>query len=141
MTAALAAAADTPLTYSCTPDLVWRRLARLVAAPGRSRMRVWNPITEKFSDTAKRTDRLPARPAAVYLYTRRRTELVWLDFDAKRHGRAAVDADLATAASWMTDCGGVVVIDRSTSGGGHLICPLAIGPPRHLTKWSSWCGC
>jgi hypothetical protein len=90
-------------------------------------MRVWNPATEKFSDTAKRTDRLPARPAAVYLYSHRRTQLVWLDFDAKRHGAAAVDADMATAASWLTECGGVIVTDRSTSGGGHLICPLAIG--------------
>lgn len=134
MTAALAAAAGTPLTYSGTPDLVWRRLARLVAAPGRSRMRVWNPTTEKFSDTAQRTDRLPARPAAVYLYARRRTEVVWLDFDAKRHGDAAVAADMNTAASWITDCGGVVVTDRSTSGGGHLICPLAIGTSASLDE-------
>jgi hypothetical protein len=90
-------------------------------------MRVWNPATEKFSDTAKRTDRLPTRPAAVYLYSHRRTQLVWLDFDAKRHGAAAVDADMATASSWLTECGGVIVTDRSTSGGGHLMCPLAIG--------------
>lgn len=90
-------------------------------------MRVWNPATEKFSDTAKRTDRLPTRPAAVYLYSHRRTQVVWLDFDAKRHGAAAVAADVATAASWLTECGGVVVSDRSSSGGRHLICPLAIG--------------
>lgn len=127
MTTTTAAAGSTPPTYSCTPDLVWKRLARLAAAPGRSQMRVWNPTTEKFSDTAKRTDRLPTRPAAVYLYSHRRTELVWLDFDSKRHGAAAVEADMATAASWITECGGVIVTDRSTSGGGHLICPLAIG--------------
>ena len=90
-------------------------------------MRVWNPQTEKFSDTAKRTDRLPTRPAAVYLYSHRRTQLLWLDFDAKRHGAAGVAADMATAASWLTECGGVIITDRSTSGGGHLICPLAIG--------------
>lgn len=90
-------------------------------------MRVWNADTEKFSDTAKRTDRLPTRPAAVYLYSHRRTQLVWLDFDAKRHGAAAVTADMATAASWLAECGGVIVTDRSTSGGGHVICPLAIG--------------
>ena len=29
--------------------------------------------TDKFSDTAKRTDTLPGRPAAVYLYNKRRT--------------------------------------------------------------------
>ena len=111
----------------CPPEMVWKRLARLAAAPGRSRMRVWNPQTEKFSDTAKRTDRLPTRPAAVYLYSHGRTQLLWLDFDAKRYGAAAVDADMATAASWITQCGGLAVTDRSTSGGGHLICPLAIG--------------
>jgi hypothetical protein len=90
-------------------------------------MRLWNPSTEKFSDTTQRSDRLPNRPAAVYLYTRGRTQLLWLDFDAKRHGRAAVEADMAAAAHWIRDCGGVVVADRSTSGGGHLMCPLAIG--------------
>ena len=111
----------------CPAELVWKRLARLVAAPGRSRMRVWNPETDKFSDIAKRTDRLPTRPAAVYLYSHGRTQLLWLDFDAKRYGAAAVDADMATAASWITQCGGLAVTDRSTSGGGHLMCPLAIG--------------
>lgn len=90
-------------------------------------MRVWNPDTEKFSDTAKRTDRLPTRPAAVYLYTRNRTQLLWLDFDAKRWGPEAVAIDVAAAAAWITQCGGVVVTDRSTSGGAHLLCPLAIG--------------
>jgi hypothetical protein len=97
-----------------------------MAAPGRNRMRVWNPATEKFSDTAKLTERLPVRPAAVYLYSHRRTQLLWLDFDAKHHGTAAVATDMATAASWIAECGGVIVTDRSTSGGGHLICPLAI---------------
>ncbi|WP_179476088.1 hypothetical protein [Mycolicibacterium vinylchloridicum] len=109
------------------PAVVWKRLAPLIAAPGRRRMRLWNPATDKFSDTAQRTDRLPARPAALYLYTRNRTQLLWLDFDAKRYGRAAVETDMAAAAQWITDCGGVVVADRSTSGGGHLMCPLAIG--------------
>jgi hypothetical protein len=127
MTADRQSPARAPSAHNCAPDLVWKTLSRLMAAPGRSRMRVWNPQTEKFSDTAKRTDRHPTRPAAVYLYSQRRTQLLWLDFDAKRHGAAAVDADLATAAAWLTDCGGVIVTDRSTSGGRHLMCPLAIG--------------
>lgn len=121
-----AALAD-PGTSPQSPALVWKRLAPLVAASGRSRMRLWNPDTEKFSDTAKRTDRLPSRPAAVYLYTRKRTQLLWLDFDSKRWGPKAVDADMATAAAWLTECGGIVVTDHSTSGGAHLLCPLAIG--------------
>lgn len=109
------------------PVNVWKQLAPLVAAPGRGRMRLWNPDTTKFTDTAKRTGALPTRPAAVYLYVKGRTRLLALDFDAKSGGPAAVDADVATATAWITQCGGVVVTDRSTSGGRHLLCPLAIG--------------
>lgn len=116
------------------PEQVWKHLARLVAAPGRSRMRVWNPETQKFSDTAKRTHRLPTLPAAVYLYNHRRTHALWLDFDAKRDGRTAVEADIAAATSWLTQCGGVVITDRSTSGGAHLLCPLAIGTSASLDE-------
>ncbi|MCH9736113.1 MAG: hypothetical protein K0U78_16430 [Actinomycetia bacterium] len=131
-----AACAEAPVaaaTVICPPELVWKRLAPLVAAPGRSRIRMWNPNTDKFSDTAKLTDRLPSRPAATYLYTRgRRTQAICLDFDAKRHDAAAVTADMATASTWIIECGGVIVADRSTSGGGHLICPLAIGTSASL---------
>ncbi|WP_396912020.1 hypothetical protein [Mycolicibacterium sp.] len=119
---------------ACPPELVWKRLARLLAAPGRSRMRLWNPETGKFSDTTKHGERLPSRPAALYLYSRRRTHTLWLDFDAKLHGPAAVAADLARAAEWITECGGVVVTDRSSSGGRHLICPLAIGTSASLDE-------
>lgn len=90
-------------------------------------MRLCSKQTGKFSDTSRRTDRLPARPAAVYLYSHRRTDMLWLDFDAKRHGSAAVEADMTAAAAWLTECGGAIIADRSTSGGGHLLCPLAIG--------------
>ncbi|MCV7289147.1 hypothetical protein H7J87_27850 [Mycolicibacterium wolinskyi] len=132
MTTAVLAADLRPAT--CPPELVWKRLARLLAAPGRSRMRLWNPETGKFSDTAKHCERLPSRPAALYLYTRRRTHTLWLDFDAKLHGPAAVADDLARAAEWITQCGGVVVTDRSSSGGRHLICPLAIGTSASLDE-------
>jgi hypothetical protein len=125
-TAALAPPAAPPLPISHA-DVVWKRLSRLLAAPGRGRMRIWNPETEKFSDTAKRTDRLPTRPAALYLYSHGRTQLLWLDFDAKYYGAESVDADIATAASWITQCGGLAITDRSTSGGRHLMCPLATG--------------
>jgi len=109
------------------PDLVWKRLSGLIAAPGRSRVRLWNTETDKFSDTAKLTERLPARPAATYLYAHRRTQLLCLDFDAKRYGPQAVQTDMDTAVSWITQCGGVIVADRSSSGGGHVLAPLAIG--------------
>lgn len=90
-------------------------------------MRVYNADTGTFSDSAKLTNTLPTRPAAPYLYTSTgRTHLIALDFDDKRGGRAAVDADLATAAEWITRCGGVIVTDHSP-GGRHLLAPLAIG--------------
>lgn len=134
MTAATTLAAENPLADSRRPELVWKRLAHLIAAPGRSRLRLWDPDTGKFSDTARRTDHLPTRPAAVYLYSQRRTHLLWLDFDAKHHGPDAVEADLAAASSWITQCGGVTITDRSTSGGRHLLCPLAIGTSASLDE-------
>ena len=134
MTMTADANSQTPPPSGPAPELVWKRLARLVAAPGRSRMRVCSRDTGKFSETTKRTDRLPSRPAAVYLYSHRRTQILWLDFDAKRYGRAAVEADMAAATSWLTQCGGAIIADRSTSGGGHLLCPLAIGPSAALDE-------
>jgi hypothetical protein len=120
---------------NCSPARVWKELARRVAADGRTRVRLWDRDTDKFSDTTKLSDTLPRRPAAVYVFNkRRRTELLALDFDAKRHDAAAVDADVAAAASWITQCGGVVVTDRSSSRGRHLLCPLAIGTSASLDE-------
>lgn len=109
------------------PEAVWRELAPLLSAPGRSSVRVYDPDTGRFSGVARLTRSLPTQPAATYLYTRAgRTHLLALDFDCSRGDRAAVEADLATAAEWITRCGGVTVTDRSP-GGAHLFCPLAIG--------------
>jgi hypothetical protein len=109
------------------PAAVWKTLARLIAAPGRAQMRVWSPDTDKFSQTRPLRDKLPTRPAAVYLYNKRRTRLLAMDFDTKRGGHAAVDRDLTQAIAWITQCGGVSVTDRSATGGRHLLVPLAIG--------------
>lgn len=100
-------------------------------------MRLYNPKTGKFSDTARLTDSLPARPAAVYFYAKGRTEQLVLDFDAKHHGAAQVKADLDTAAAWITACGGVIVTDSSTNGGRHLICPLPIGTSASCDEMST----
>lgn len=109
------------------PEQVWARLAPLLCAPGRSAMRLYDAQTGKFSSAGRLTATLPSRPAALPLYTRAgRTVLVALDFDARRGGQGAVEADLATAVEWITRCGGVVITDRSP-GGRHLWCPLAIG--------------
>ncbi|PBJ66324.1 hypothetical protein BB737_08165, partial [Mycobacterium avium subsp. hominissuis] len=118
------------------PEKVWERLAPLLAAPGRRTVRVYDPATGKFSDSARLTNHLPSRPVAVHLYTRAgRTHVLGLDFDIKRGDADAVDADLATAAEWITRCGGVVVTDRSP-GGRHLWCPLAIGTTAGATEIS-----
>ncbi|TXI53508.1 MAG: hypothetical protein E6Q55_35060, partial [Mycolicibacterium mageritense] len=90
-------------------------------------MRLYNPETKKFSDTARVTESLPWRSAAVYIYAKGRTTELVLDFDVKRHGAAQVTADLEMAKAWISSCGGVCVTDAATNGGRHLICPLAIG--------------
>ena len=120
-------AARQPYNHAVPPELVWKSLARRIAAPGRRQIRLFDARTAKFSDTARFTESLPTRPAAVYLYTKGRTELLALDFDVKDHGAARAQADFATAARWIADCGGTIISDRSTNGGRHLLCPLPIG--------------
>lgn len=108
-----------------SPAATWKALAPLIAA--RPKIRVWDPATNKFDRTKNLTSRLPTLPAAVMLYSHHRTQVLALDFDTKHHSQQIVDADFARALSWITDAGGVAVTDRSTSGGRHIIVPLAIG--------------
>lgn len=126
-----------PSTINAPPQVVWKKLARTIAAPGRAHMRLYDAHTGKFSDTGRLTDSLPTRPAAVYIYTKDRTRLLVLDFDATRHSADQVNADLAAAAAWITTCGGVVVTDTSSTGGRHLLCPLAIGTSASRDEISS----
>lgn len=119
--------ASTMLARPDSPEKVWQTLAPLLSAPGRRSMRVYDDTTGKFSTATRLTKSLPKAPAATYLYTTKaRTHLLALDFDDSRGGRAAVEADVATAAEWITRCGGVIVTDRSPTG-AHLLCPLAVG--------------
>lgn len=118
---------QTALARHDSPEKVWQTLAPLLSAPGRRSMRVYDAATGKFSTATRLTKALPKVPAATYLYTTKaRTHLLALDFDDSRGGRAAVEADVATAAEWITRCGGVIVTDRSPTG-AHLLCPLAVG--------------
>ncbi|WP_155293666.1 hypothetical protein [Rhodococcoides fascians] len=107
-----------------TSDIIWRRLSPLVAA--RRSMRLWSPVTGEFADEGQSwTKRLPAVPAAVPIYRRGRTCLLALDFDAKHHTGEQVDADVERVLVWLHQCGARTVTDRSTSGGRHVLVPLA----------------
>jgi hypothetical protein len=123
---AAAAAASTP------PAAAWKALAPLIAA--RPIIRVWDPATNKFDRTKNLTSRLPHLPAAVLLYQQNRTHVLALDFDTKHHGQKTVDADFARALSWITEAGGLAVTDQSTSGGRHILVPLAIGTTATLAE-------
>ncbi|MBY6413394.1 hypothetical protein HQ346_16995 [Rhodococcus sp. BP-252] len=50
-----------------------------------------------------------------------------LDFDAKIHGADAVVDDVARMLQWLRECGGRAVVDVSSSGGRHVLVPLAPG--------------
>lgn len=91
----------------------------------------------KFAISRDLTVRLPDFPAAVPLYKRGRTKLLALDFDAKRHGAAQVDIDVTRVLSWLHECGGRTVTDRSTSGGRHVLVPLATDTPLRVDDVST----
>jgi hypothetical protein len=115
-----------------SPTATWKALAHLIAA--RPKIRVWDPATNKFDRAKNLTSRLPHEPAAVLLYLHNRTQVLVLDFDTKHHSQQIVDADFARALSWITEAGGVAVTDHSTSGGRHILVPLAIGTTATLAE-------
>lgn len=119
-------------TVPASPAATWKALAPLIAA--RPTIRLWDPTTNKFDATRNLSSRLPAHPAAVLIYQRHRTSILALDFDTKNHDQDTVDADFARALSWITDAGGVAITDQSTSGGRHIIVPLAIGTSATLAE-------
>ncbi|MDZ7931244.1 MAG: hypothetical protein U5N21_14820 [Rhodococcus sp. (in: high G+C Gram-positive bacteria)] len=89
-------------------------------------MRLWSPVTKTFADEGQSwTKRLPTVPAAVPIYRGGRTCLLALDFDAKHHTAEQVDADVERVLVWLHDCGARTVTDWSTSGGRHVLVPLA----------------
>lgn len=114
------------------PALAWKALAPLIAA--RPSMRIWDPDSNKFDRSRTLSSKLPRLPAAVPLYLRERTQVLALDFDTKRHPQHVVDADFTTALTWITDAGGLTVTDHSTSGGRHILVPLAIGTSATLAE-------
>lgn len=92
----------------------------------------------KFATSRALTARLPGSPAAVPLYNAHgRTVLLALDFDAKHHGVAQVDADVERVLYWLHECGGRTVTDTSTSGGRHVLVPLATDTPLRVDDVSA----
>ena len=92
-------------------------------------MRVWSASSGKFDTSRSLTKLLPSVPAAVPIYTRGRTSLLALDFDAKHHTPGQVDADVDRVLTWLHECGARTVTDRSTSGGRHVLVPMATDTP------------
>lgn len=117
------------------PAAVWKALARRLSPTGKDRYKAFDPETREYKRRQKITDKLPTTMAAVDIYSAAGiTTVLVLDFDAKEHGPAQVDADFSRAARWVRDCGGRIISDRATSGGRHLIVPLAIGTSATLAE-------
>jgi hypothetical protein len=110
-----------------SPDTIWRRLSPLMAA--RRSMRVWSAVSGKFDTSRSLKKQLPSVPAALPIYARGRTSLLALDFDAKHHTPEQVDADVERVLGWLHECGARTVTDRSTSGGRHVLVPMATDIP------------
>ncbi|WP_155291259.1 hypothetical protein [Rhodococcoides fascians] len=108
-----------------TADRLWHRFAPAIAA--RRSMRLYDPTMRKYVSAGPLTVKRPALPSAVPLFSRGRAGIVALDFDTKHHGHAAVVADVTRLLAWLTECGGRAVVDESTSGGRHVLVPLAPG--------------
>lgn len=125
MTAAVVASPAVALTAGSEHAAqTWAALAPRIAA--RPTMRLWAPGEgEGFADRTALTKRLPDAPAAVPVYSRRRTRLLVFDLDSKRAGADTVAADRARLAWWLTGYGARFISDRSTSAGAHVIVPLA----------------
>ena len=91
-------------------------------------MRLWSPGQDAFRDHGQQlTRKLPGQPAAVPLYVHGRARVLALDFDAKQVGRDIVEDDVRRCVEWVHGCGGRTIVDRSTSGGQHVLVPLPIG--------------
>ncbi|KZF02661.1 hypothetical protein A2J03_28470, partial [Rhodococcus sp. EPR-157] len=108
-----------------TPDRLWHRFAPILAA--RRSMRLYDPTTRKYGSAGPLTVKRPALPSAVPLFVHGRARVVALDFDTKHHSHDAVSADVTRVLAWLDECGGRAVVDKSTSGGRHVLIPLAPG--------------
>jgi hypothetical protein len=116
--------------------VVWRVLAPLIAA--RPTMRLWSPENDSaragFHCVRPLRARLPHAPAAVPIYVRGRTRLLVFDLDAKHLGPDEVAADAERILHWLNQCGARAVVDTSSSGGVHVLVPLAAAVSADQTR-------
>lgn len=105
-----------------SPERVWSEISWRMAAG--DTMRLWRPDTG-FATTKPLSRRLPAEPAAVPLYKRGRATQLVFDLDTKHRGSAAALTDYVRLTTWIAEAGGRYIADVSTSGGRHIIVPLA----------------
>ncbi|WP_157116513.1 hypothetical protein [Nocardia vaccinii] len=100
-------------------------MATLLAARGSMRLR--DSDLQAYRSRAQRLTRdLPDLPAAVPLYVRGKTRVLALDFDARHCSADVVITDVRQCLDWIGQSGGRAVVDRSTSGGCHVLVPLPI---------------
>ena len=119
-------------SLASTPDSLWRRLAPMLAA--RRSMRLYDATARGFTSSRSLTTKRPLVPAAVPLFAHGRARVIALDFDAKTYGGAAVQADVNRVLGWLAEAGGRAVVDVSTSGGRHVLVPLAPGVTAGVTE-------
>lgn len=126
---------DTPQVLSVLRDSTevseaaeaWRALAKLLAG---------RPICRESSNggraypkkgTRGLTDRLPAVPAAVPVFSAAGdTRLLVVDLDTSKADRATVLRDAAAVGELVRRAGGRMISDESPSGGIHVYIPLAV---------------
>lgn len=103
----------------------WSAIARLIA--GRPVYRTQNAAGQYLRVSERPlTAELPARPAAVMIYSSEGTcTTICLDFDAPKVTAETLRNDLARMRAALTSTGTVFVEDHSASGGHHLYIPLA----------------
>lgn len=116
----------TELSYDITLATdCWTLFATRMAA--RRSMRLWVADTKQFKGTGQIAARVPDVAAAVPLYSRRgRSRLLVFDLDFKADDPGAAEADYRRIMGWLNECGGRAVVDRSASGGIHILVPLQV---------------
>ncbi len=124
---------ELPAQATDAPELVFARLAPLIAATGS--MWLIDPATnERVGRARPLSKKLPDLPAAVTFWVRqtRTTDKLVFDLDAKDLGPTAVLRDFVWLHALLVEAGAEIVSDHNPgTGGRHLIVPLSPGETLH----------